>query len=623
MANTFIKSLGIDNLHEKELGIFCGAGISRNSGIPIVKQFLDYIFTQFGLSDNEKFVLLNDEQPFEKVVETFLRINEDNAKRHLFSCFDNDYLKLKPNATHHWIAKLASERKISFICTTNFDSLLETALKNQKVNYHVYCRDDNENIQTSSLCHCHGGHCKPYYDIDWNSPILKVVKIHSCINAKDTIGITIKKIASQKSLETRMKVVADLFSTQRLNKKVLILGYSSSDIFDIIPVFISLRKTRKIFYLNHGIGEIISKLQKVKSVRGLKENFNPFRKLNGNHFWINGDTNSIINLPISTAITISHEWEQCVDYYVKTFKYGQIDFLCALLFRRSNFFEKKKSDSGLKTALKYYKRAERKFKASNYNLGLGSCYNNAGVILKNMGNLKAALRKYRQASNLFLKEGELLNAGKAIGNEGNIYRHLGDLQKAMDLHHKSLNLFEQVPSLENISICYGDIAVTYTDLKDYTQSLLYHKKEMELCIQLGDVEGLAECYLNLSKVFRLLDKPRKALILCNKAEKIFKETKNSQQMSTCYINKAIIYDYIGKPSLALKLHKKGQEISSQYHDIYNLILSYSNQAQIFKGLNKLSDAKKLVKKSLELVKKIGYKQLENDLHVLFNLKNRY
>jgi tetratricopeptide (TPR) repeat protein/NAD-dependent SIR2 family protein deacetylase len=622
MANQFLNSLNIQNLKDEELGIFCGAGISRDSGIPIVKPFLDYILTQFGLSKDEKHILLNDEQPFEKVVETFLRINEENGKKLLFNSFDNDYLQLTPNTAHYWITKLALDGKLNFICTTNFDTLLESALKEKKVAYHIFCKDADEFQKDSNmLCDCSNGCCKPLQEIDWNNQTLKVIKIHGCIKTRDAMAITIKKIASQKSLEIRSKVIEELFSNKGLHSKILIMGYSSSDIFDIVPVFTSLRKIEKnIYYLNHGQIEKYSELKKIKSVRDLKEAFNPFRKIVGTHFWLNANTNILFNKSISKHTFINQSWKKCIDDYIITFKAGQIDFLTALLFRRSNYFEKVKSNNGLKIALKYYKRAELKFKSSKNNLGLGSCYNNAGVILKNMGNLPAALKKYQQASNLFKKDGELLNAGKSIGNEANIYRHLGELQKAMGLHKDSLKLFKQVPSPENISICYGDIAVNYTDLKEYKKAILYHNKEMKLCTQLGDIEGLAECYLNLSKVFRILGKTKKALILCNKAEKIFKETKNNQQMSTCYINKAIIYNSKGKYGLANKLHGKGQKISMQFNDKYNLVISYSNQSQTFKELNKPKESKQLMNKSLLLVKKIGYKHLENELLALFGVK---
>ncbi len=621
MSTNFFNSLDIASLRKGELGIFCGAGISRNAGIPVANTFLDYILTQFGISVEEKNILLNDNQPFEKYIETLLRQNGENAKNILFNAFDNDYLELSPTASHHWIASLASLGKLNFICTTNFDTLLETALKEQKVAYELYCTDlTRSSPMPNNSCKDCEGICKIFQKIDWDSDTLKLIKIHGCVQDRDNMAITIKNIASREILETRSEIIKQMFSNAGTHRKILIMGYSSSDSFDIVPVFSALKVTPKtIYYLNHGNSNKESELQKVINIRDLTESFNPFKKINGTHFWLCTDTNIIVNESTRMIGPSEQKWKECVNDYVKTFEAGQVEFLVALLFRRSNYFEKSNSNNGIKIALKYYDQAQLKFKHRGYYFGVGSCYNNAGVILKNIGRLPQALKKYRQAANLFRRDKQWLNQGKAIGNEANIYRHLGDFEAAMKFHKKAMRLFKKVSSDENISICYSDIALTYAFSKNYKKAVFYHNKELKLCRALGDIEGLAEGLVNLSAVFRSMGRTRKALILANKAETTFIETKNDQKIAACYISKAITYHALGKNELSLKLHAKGLEICERYSDHYNSLLSFSSLFLIFKEANRIKEADQLVRKSMRLAKKIGYTFMEKELASVFGV----
>ena len=56
-------------LKSGKTAIFCGAGISYNSGLPIVPNLLTYIFHTLGLSNSEADLLKKSSLPFEKIME--------------------------------------------------------------------------------------------------------------------------------------------------------------------------------------------------------------------------------------------------------------------------------------------------------------------------------------------------------------------------------------------------------------------------------------------------------------------------------------------------------------------------------------------------------------------------
>lgn len=92
--NTFIEDLAV-SIRDGGLAVFCGAGISRNSGVPMVSEFLPEIFTalRFQLLDP---ATLSQQLPFEAIMEQ-IRWGGDITR--LLDVFDGQF----PNATHFFL----------------------------------------------------------------------------------------------------------------------------------------------------------------------------------------------------------------------------------------------------------------------------------------------------------------------------------------------------------------------------------------------------------------------------------------------------------------------------------------------------------------------------------------
>jgi len=119
----------------RELAIFCGAGISFTSGIPVVSQFLPAVFQTLGLATAEWEQVLQKEMPFEARMEVLVH---NSVPHRLYDVFRIG----EPNANHVLLAKLARAHLVTTLCTTNFDSLIETALDREGLvrnrDYRVY-----------------------------------------------------------------------------------------------------------------------------------------------------------------------------------------------------------------------------------------------------------------------------------------------------------------------------------------------------------------------------------------------------------------------------------------------------------------------------------------------------
>lgn len=119
----------IDEIIEKinlcETVIFCGAGISLNSGLPIVNQLVPYFLEKLKIPDEDVQLIVdmnnNPKIPFEVFMEI---IQEESKSELIFDIYDQGI----PNTNHILLAKLIKAGKIKTIVTTNFDKLLERAL---------------------------------------------------------------------------------------------------------------------------------------------------------------------------------------------------------------------------------------------------------------------------------------------------------------------------------------------------------------------------------------------------------------------------------------------------------------------------------------------------------------
>ena len=158
-----------------ELAVFCGAGISYNSGLPLAYDLMRYILCALGITNKkEQDSILDSKIPLEKFIQLIINnstetwkvlqsykdknaINEYFSRREITS-HEKKFLKLlnsnvpykyfidgsiledpaikllkmfeegEPNTNHLLIANLVKDKCISHIYTTNFDTLIEKAL---------------------------------------------------------------------------------------------------------------------------------------------------------------------------------------------------------------------------------------------------------------------------------------------------------------------------------------------------------------------------------------------------------------------------------------------------------------------------------------------------------------
>ena len=367
-----------EGIKQKEMIVFCGAGISRHSGLPLANDLVGAILAKLGVLPEEIETITNSGLPFEAFIET-LRENSDPNK--IFDIFNLG----EPNTNHFLLAKLAKAGYISTICTTNFDLLMEKAFDSEglirEYDYRVLYKEEDLDR------------------IDWDDNTIRLIKIHGSVEDKDNMAITLGQVASQVLSRQRQSVIENIFS-KGPHRSVLVLGYSCSDVFDISPQLETIKKNHKeVIFVDHHEDK-----HTVKDLAG-KQQKNPFR-----HFadskWVLSNTDELVR-----AV-----WEE--------FRFSEREYVSP------------------KSALKktaWQKYVEQWFLATEEKYTKGNKYNITGRLLFKVSEFKRALDSFERALSIAREIGDKRNEGSWLGSQGNAYHGLGDYQKAIGSFKQALS----------------------------------------------------------------------------------------------------------------------------------------------------------------------------------------
>lgn len=246
--------------------LFCGAGISANSGIPNVATFLTYLLRQMGAKTKDISQFLNSGYPFEATMDNL-------SERFDIKALLNVFKVKNPNLNHDFIAKLAVNGLLEIIITTNFDTNIEIALKNNglKQNQDFKVFSDFNDFKESDLKHN-----------------LVILKLHGTIENLPTILTNLKRISKRQNV-LLMENVLRIVLANKKNQDILFWGYSFSDHYDIRPALLNMpRTTKQLFNLKYISKNIPVAIQDVSKLDPFKK-FSRATKMNGNLDKIIGD----------------------------------------------------------------------------------------------------------------------------------------------------------------------------------------------------------------------------------------------------------------------------------------------------------------------------------------------
>lgn len=223
-----------------------GAGISINppSNMPSVRQMIETML-QYGTPAAEFHALLEKKIQFEQFIELF---------REVFSNLEFlDYFDTATsyNLIHLFLAKAIIAKH--YVLTTNFDNLIEHALLDViPQQYHnrikpiITKADFESNLDLETLS---------------KEGVYPLIKLHGSKrnaiteeNCTNSIIVTTTDLIKEKSFRTIFSLEeykASLFRQATENRSLVVLGYSGSDVFDIVPTLKQIQNIKRLVWIDH------------------------------------------------------------------------------------------------------------------------------------------------------------------------------------------------------------------------------------------------------------------------------------------------------------------------------------------------------------------------------------
>lgn len=565
-------------IKHKKLAVFCGAGISYNSGLPLAHDLLRNLLSAIDVNANDSSTLLNSNLPFEAFIQT---LTDESNVEDILDIFSNG----EPNTNHELIAELITKGFVNTVLTTNFDLLIEKALLSKGFEngkqFEVYNTEED------------------FGNVKWDTQKVKIIKIHGCVSNKEEMAITLEAVASKRISQNKSELIKSFFSN-KINPFVCVLGYSCSDLFDITPQIELIEKEgSEVYFIDHSNKVSLFAIEDI----ALRKTKNPFQNFKGTRILINADTfikkvwESILTTPYiyksssfswkeNTAKWLNQSIEYSIgiknhiagrlfydigeyEYSVKQWEQG-----IAIAQKEGNqlFFYSQLGNLGMAfNALGKYKEAKKCLQES-----VSACNdigNMQGEIaqLQALGNVHRNLREFDEAIKVFTKavslaeKNELDSLCTSLGNLATVYNHTEQFDEAIKTLQKGIAIALATGNKQSEGSMLCSLGIAFFQKGEYDKGLHFVKESVNTTQLIGDRQGQCMALLNLSNFYLLYKEFDNCLKHSTHALNIAQKIGIRQSEAGAYYNIGTSLFFKGDAKSAIPNFKKAIII---YSDIY-------------------------------------------------------
>lgn len=569
----------LGGINQGEFGVFCGAGISYNSGVPLVAQFERVFLEELGANKIDVDKFLNSTLPFE----AFMRRIE---KHHEIL---DVYANAKPTLAHYVLASLMVIGKVKTIVTTNFDTLIEQALLasgwNSDTHYHLFYREDD----LSSIT----------WGVD-SKPTL--IKIHGSIVDKESIIATLNRVASRQLSINQKQVIDNMFS-KGLHKSVLILGYSSSDVFDINPQIEAITSQKKdIYFISHSESDGIEAIQN-------QVEKNPFQNYQ-NGWRVFYDTDTLLERMQKEILRDnkipkerkSTPWKNIIMNWSKNQPQARkLSIIGSILMDIAEYDRAKI----------YHQEAFSLVEGTNDE---GAALLNLAGYYYSTGEYQTAIELYQESIEKISNASQKIDALSALGSS---YQFIGKFKDALSIHKAALDLAELIGSEDDQASAYSNIGATYQYMSSFNLAIQYFEKALEIAKNRFTLEKAGTILNNLCNSYGGIGDYQRAISCSMEALQIAKKTGDRSL-------EALSLGNIGNMHHAQRNHNEAIDFGNKALDIHRAIGNKNGEAGCLNNLGAAyGDLKQYAKAiecyqlCLQLVKQTNNQLMEG--YVLNNL----
>jgi tetratricopeptide (TPR) repeat protein len=495
-----------------------------------------------------------------------------------------------------------------FVITTNFDYLLEYALLDSGINKNdiipVITKEDfNQYSDPEQLVR------------DCQFPVYKIhgspQNIITNRDTKDSLVATIQAFGSGKEGESVFQLEPHkrlLFENISDGRTLVVMGYSGSDDFDIVPTLKQLDKLKQIVWIDHSPKESKSVIQSVHS----ESNFSAKDKVGKILHEIQqmGFGVQLFRVSMHTSEVGNFFHQQKIKVSQISFSEDPKVFLSREINTPDEFlkfhipFEIYEKMSLVEDAERCSRVIADRARTQKNLKWESSALNNIGILLHRRGIVDEGLRYLKDALAINEQIEYLPGKAECLTNIGMILDEKLNLDEALTYYEKSLAIYENLENQKEIATVFNNIGMVLYRKGNFDEALTYFKNGLTLAEQLGNLRSKAVYLNNIGLVLVEKAKLDEALSYYKEALAIAKQLGNLWSMST-YLNN--IGDLLrGKIKLdeALSSYKEGLAIAKQLGDLRRKEYSFFTIGRILFEMEKYEQALQYFEERLKIQTKL-------------------
>lgn len=543
-----------NKIKKQEISFFVGAGISFNSKVPVVNQILSAFIESFNGSEEDVEYILSNRIPFESFIEyMFYKSNKFDKFLSIFSGYTS-------NENHYLLALLHAKGYLKNIYTTNFDTLIENAFAELNIPIQtLYNTEHFNNVKLENTC---------------------LFKIHGSISDKKSIITTISSILKPQYVEARKKALCNIVKS---DKCLIFMGYSFSDIFDIIPFFEKEIRNKEIYIIDH-TGSSNTTYSDIKDYKIFKNCTGKIIHTNTNYF-----VECFYKSFEFEFIKNRHKKKDYKNIIKSLFANVEVPlkylYLSNILRQHNNI---PKANYYLEKSL----RLSQKSSTDYFHIELSRIVNLVSNYKKKQELLNELYTIAKTSENKYIlkiQQATALYGAGEIDNSIQILLNIPD-----DLHNKQ----DAQRKFQYYQITLG---VLIESMK-YKKAFYFMHKAKKEAIESGYLYGIAIVYNNLALLLIKNNKMKLALIFLFEAERIGRSINNYEILITTISLKPVVYDNLSYGKELKQSLKEHIKIAETFNDKFALVTLNINLA---KTSTTILEKEKFINKAINISKEIN------------------
>jgi len=527
----------------------------------------------------------------------------------------------KPNLQHFYLAEMI--KKGHFVMTTNFDFLIEHALLDSGVSKKdiipVITKEDFQNYKDPTKLYQKGK--KTLYKVHGSTK-----NIISKEDTRDSLVATIQAFGSNKVGENVFQVEPfkrELFNNISNGRSLVIMGYSGSDDFDIVPTLKVLKNIQNIIWINYSGNKKVGKEEiheiNANTRQALDELDKNLRKVtqilleiwqmnNAEHVYrVDVNTTEMAKSLLKSKPKLSSE-----DFSIKSRDWleNNLDvpsiiiknFIPYRIYYDFDMYEDAMNCS--EKILQIAKKTKDKSWES-------AALNNIGEIFRSQVNYPEALKRYEEALQICKKLGDLKGQSIRINNIGMIYDNQGNYQEALKRYVESLKIAGKLKDTKGGAIRLSNIGTIRYKQGNYSLALKRYEDALKIHEHLGNLRGKAIDLNNIGLIYQAQGNYPEALKRFEEALQIAEQLGDLRGKATHLNNIGLIFAEQGNYPEALKRYEEALHIDEKIGDLSGKATRLNNIGLIFAEQGNYPEALKRYEEALQVADQLGSLELKN------------